>query len=312
MSDQVEIKKVFLGSYTIGYDCRNCSSRLKSPLDDAGKPDTCPDCGTQFVVPGVAEKDRIHAEAAAAAADKQRQHELAMKQAEADRQRQNEQDRRRSQEDAALKAIRQESVEAARNEHRPCPYCGEDILAVAKKCKHCGEFLDANLRPKQVVVKPPKQARETSPTTWGCLIAMILVGGCFVMMRSSRELDSGRIESPASSTGASPNVTWTKTSTPRWVDKLDPKVQTAYRNMLNESSPLYTGFYCDGNSTKVYINRSEWRLMNRFQATNNLMLSTMLPHTDSTVIEYIDDQSGEVLAKFTSQQPMGSIDVVHP
>lgn len=23
-----------------------------------------------------------------------------------------------------------------------CPYCGEEILAVAKKCKHCGEWID--------------------------------------------------------------------------------------------------------------------------------------------------------------------------
>lgn len=25
---------------------------------------------------------------------------------------------------------------------KDCPYCGEEILAVAKKCKHCGEFMD--------------------------------------------------------------------------------------------------------------------------------------------------------------------------
>lgn len=27
-------------------------------------------------------------------------------------------------------------------ETRKCPYCGEEILIVAKKCKHCGEWLD--------------------------------------------------------------------------------------------------------------------------------------------------------------------------
>lgn len=27
-----------------------------------------------------------------------------------------------------------------------CPYCGEEIMATAKKCKHCNEFLDPELR----------------------------------------------------------------------------------------------------------------------------------------------------------------------
>ena len=27
-------------------------------------------------------------------------------------------------------------------ETKRCPYCGEEILAVARKCKHCGEWLD--------------------------------------------------------------------------------------------------------------------------------------------------------------------------
>jgi DNA-directed RNA polymerase subunit M/transcription elongation factor TFIIS len=28
--------------------------------------------------------------------------------------------------------------------HRNCPFCGEQVLKVAKKCKHCGEFFDQN------------------------------------------------------------------------------------------------------------------------------------------------------------------------
>lgn len=32
-------------------------------------------------------------------------------------------------------------------ETKRCPYCGEEILAVAKKCRHCGEWLD---RPEKI------------------------------------------------------------------------------------------------------------------------------------------------------------------
>lgn len=40
-------------------------------------------------------------------------------------------------------------------EVRNCPYCGEEILAVAKKCKHCGEWLDG--REKETKKKSPQQ-----------------------------------------------------------------------------------------------------------------------------------------------------------
>lgn len=31
------------------------------------------------------------------------------------------------------------------NQTKPCPFCSEQILVDAKKCKHCGEFLDPKL-----------------------------------------------------------------------------------------------------------------------------------------------------------------------
>lgn len=48
-----------------------------------------------------------------------------------------------------------------------CPYCGEEILAVAKKCKHCGEWLDENTQvsmPQPTAVPEPVCEPAPAPT----------------------------------------------------------------------------------------------------------------------------------------------------
>jgi hypothetical protein len=61
---------------------------------------------------------------------------------------------RRADRKHALAIRKLEYAEAARfqaMQPRPCPMCGETIQPDAKKCKHCGEYLDPAFRP---VVQP--------------------------------------------------------------------------------------------------------------------------------------------------------------
>ena len=47
-------------------------------------------------------------------------------------------------------------------EKKNCPYCGEEILAVAKKCKHCGEWLDKSNAPR-TPLSPTKANHSQKP-----------------------------------------------------------------------------------------------------------------------------------------------------
>lgn len=40
----------------------------------------------------------------------------------------------------------EDTTQIVPSDTKPCSFCGESILVAAKKCKHCGEFLDEQLR----------------------------------------------------------------------------------------------------------------------------------------------------------------------
>lgn len=53
-----------------------------------------------------------------------------------------------------------------------CPFCAEEILLAAKKCKHCGEFLDAAKPQPRRVVKP---RRRNSPFVDSLLFLGVII-----------------------------------------------------------------------------------------------------------------------------------------
>jgi len=73
-------------------------------------------------------------------------------------------------------------------ETKRCPYCGGEIMAVAKKCKHCGKWLDevdsTKVAPtkeeltKEVTPKQEKEVNVKKTTTYigiGCLAIILLL-----------------------------------------------------------------------------------------------------------------------------------------
>lgn len=70
-------------------------------------------------------------------------------------------------------------------EKKRCPYCGEEILAVAKKCKHCGEWLDKKENVEiRIEAKHVPEKKTASFKKWWIVILLILVIaiGLFVVL----------------------------------------------------------------------------------------------------------------------------------
>ena len=61
---------------------------------------------------------------------------------------------------------------------KKCPYCGKEILAVAKKCKHCGEWLDGREKQPTCSTMPNNGSKDHYKYIYvvlGVIVAIVLV-----------------------------------------------------------------------------------------------------------------------------------------
>ena len=70
------------------------------------------------------------------------------------------------------------STSAPQDQTKACPYCGETILAIAQKCKHCGEFLHPALhRPNIPISRGKVQPLPSTKSRGTYIILGLFLGG---------------------------------------------------------------------------------------------------------------------------------------
>jgi predicted RNA-binding Zn-ribbon protein involved in translation (DUF1610 family) len=147
----------------ISFSCPRCGKKLKAPDDAVGKSSKCPGCGTTVTCPEpVYDAELIDAPAGGVNPydDLDTDKPYAM---------------------AGPDPATAPEIDAPAGEVRkPCPMCGEMIVATAAKCRFCGEVFDPTLK------KAKKKSKRYGPgddelSTGDILVAIFCSGiGCIM------------------------------------------------------------------------------------------------------------------------------------
>jgi hypothetical protein len=87
-------------------------------------------------------------------------------------------------------------------ETKDCPFCGEEVRAVAKKCKHCGETLDVTLRAAEEAQRSADDAKRTAARSAQRPMVFMNAGGGASSAAASSAVGGRRSSSAVYSNGA--------------------------------------------------------------------------------------------------------------
>jgi predicted RNA-binding Zn-ribbon protein involved in translation (DUF1610 family) len=146
----------------ISFECPSCGKKLKAPDSAAGKKSSCPGCGNMVTCPEPVHDAEVVDMTMEPIEDGRDPYGLA--------------------DDGASGPVLPRTAAAPEGgDRRPCPMCGEMILANAAKCRFCGEVFDPTL--KKVAGKKSKKSRagDEKMSVAEVVVAILCSGiGCIV------------------------------------------------------------------------------------------------------------------------------------
>ena len=134
--------------------CPGCGAKLKAPDNAAGRQMPCPKCGTALTVA----EPVFEAEALPDPPPPADMYGL---------------------DDPAPRAVESAPPDEGR---RPCPMCGEMILAAAAKCRYCGEVFDPALKKAEALKRKGSGAPGDEDLSSGEWVLAILCSGIGCIM----------------------------------------------------------------------------------------------------------------------------------